>query len=123
VSDERLFTVEEADELIPQIAPMLERLRDARRTILDAGERIEAHAVANGGGSEGKEYWEALRVVRDVAGHLATEGIILRDAESGLIDFPSERDGQPALLCWRLGEDRIGYWHPPETGFSGRRPL
>jgi hypothetical protein len=50
-------------------------------------------------------------------------GIILRDVESGLVDFPAERDGNEVYLCWRLGEDHVGYWHPPETGFAGRRPL
>ena len=48
---------------------------------------------------------------------------ILRDPDSGLVDFASERDGEQIYLCWRLGEERIAFWHPRDTGFMGRRPL
>jgi hypothetical protein len=49
--------------------------------------------------------------------------IVLRDAESGLIDFPARVEHRDVFLCWRLGEDRVAYWHGPESGFAGRRPL
>jgi hypothetical protein len=51
------------------------------------------------------------------------QGVILRDPETGLLDFPTRIDGRDVFLCWRLGEDRVSFWHGPETGFSGRRPL
>jgi len=73
--------------------------------------------------SDGQQYWDALTAMRKRLEGWAEQGIILRDAESGLVDFPSRRDGREVFLCWRLGEDRVGFWHPPETGFSGRRPL
>ena len=50
-------------------------------------------------------------------------GIQVKDVDRGLIDFPAVIDGQDALLCWQLGEPRIAYWHTPEDGFAGRRPL
>lgn len=120
---ERRFTVDEANAMLEDLRPRLVRLREARQVILRSGERVRQGAPTNGGGREGSEYWEAVRVVRTEAEHLSTEGIVLRDAEAGLIDFPAERDGRPVLLCWRLGEDRVGWWHPPDTGFTGRRPL
>jgi hypothetical protein len=120
---ERRFTVDEANALIDGLRPRLEGLRAARRVILRSGRRIRRHAALDGGGSEGSELWRALGTVRREAERLAQEGIILRDAEDGLIDFPSERDGRPVLLCWRLGEDRVAWWHPPDTGFTGRKPL
>ena len=48
---------------------------------------------------------------------------LLRDIEQGLIDFPGTRDGKEVFLCWRMGEDAVNYWHDPDTGFAGRRPL
>jgi hypothetical protein len=77
----------------------------------------------DGGGHEGKEYWEALSTLRKEVESLAAQGILLRDAESGLIDFPARRDGRDVFLCWRLGEDRVEYWHGPESGVAGRQPL
>lgn len=109
--------------MLAQIRSSLERLQEARRVVLSSGERIRKQAVRDGGGREGAGYWEALKVLRTETERLSHEGIVLRDVESGLVDFPAERDGQPIFLCWRLGEDDIGYWHPPDTGFSGRRPL
>ena len=50
-------------------------------------------------------------------------GIVVRDPSSGLIDFPSKREGKVVFLCWRVGEERIAYWHDPESGFAGRKPL
>jgi hypothetical protein len=125
VSDpiERRFTLEEAEAALTDLRPRLERLRDARRLVLSAGERIRKRASRNGGGAEGSAYWEAIRTLRAETEYLAEAGIMLRDAETGLVDFPSERDGETILLCWRLDEDHIGWWHRPETGFPGRQPL
>ena len=50
-------------------------------------------------------------------------GCELKGLDEGLIDFPTERDGRTVYLCWRLGEERIAYWHELDTGFAGRQPL
>lgn len=50
-------------------------------------------------------------------------GIELKGLDEGLVDFPSERDGRPIYLCWRMGEDRIEWWHDIDSGFAGRQPL
>ena len=49
--------------------------------------------------------------------------VVLRDLDRGLVDFPSLRDGREVYLCWQEGEDEIGFWHEPDAGFGGRRPL
>ena len=54
---------------------------------------------------------------------ISRRGIVLRDSESGLLDFPGLVEGEEVFLCWRLGEDRVAWWHGPETGFAGRKPL
>ena len=124
MADERSFTVEEADALLPELRERLERIRDARQAMLREAELVREKVVEDGGGAHaGSEYWEATATLRTEIERLATEGILLRDPETGLVDFPAEREGERVYLCWRLGEDRVGHWHPPDTGFAGRRPL
>jgi hypothetical protein len=120
---ERQFTLEEANSALPALSESLKEIQRAREVIIDGAEHIRRSASLNGGGEVGKEYWEALQTTRRHLEGLTEQGIILRDADSGLVDFPSQRDGRDVFLCWRLGEDRVGFWHPPDTGFSGRRPL
>jgi hypothetical protein len=123
MTDERRFSVEEANALLPGLIEALTEIQQVREIIVAGAEHIRRSASMDGGGAVSQEYWDALRTMRTRLEALAEHGIILRDAESGLVDFPSQREGRDVFLCWRLGEDRVGFWHPPETGFSGRRPL
>jgi hypothetical protein len=124
MTEDRVYTPEEANGLLPQITESLRLIQQARQAILAGSERIRRTAPTNGGGGDvGTEYWEALQGLRREVEGLASQGIVLRDPEEGLIDFPGKVDGQDVFLCWRLGEDRVGYWHTPQSGFSGRRPL
>jgi hypothetical protein len=124
MADERSYTVEEADSMLPELRDRLERIRDARQAMLREAELVREKVVEDGGGAHaGSEYWEATATLRTQIERLATEGILLRDPETGLVDFPAEREGERVYLCWRLGEDRVGHWHPLDTGFAGRRPL
>jgi hypothetical protein len=120
---ERQFTVDEANAALPDLRHTLPALQSAREVVLRAGERIKGAAPKNGGGSEGREYWDALALLRKETERLSGEGIVLRDIDSGLVDFPAEREGRPMFLCWKLGEPEVAYWHPVDTGFTGRRPL
>ena len=122
-AEERLFTVEEADGLIPELAAPLERIRTSRRIVLEGGRAVADSAAANGGGERGKEYWEALARAPQGRRGRPGHGVILRDPETGLIDFPARREGRDVFLCWRLGEERVMFWHSPDTGFGGRKPL
>jgi len=123
MTEERRFSVDEANGLLPQLAKTLEIIQEAHRRILAGAEPFRGQARSNGGGEQSDEYWKAMKTMRAGLDRLFGAGIILRDAETGLIDFPSERDGQEIFLCWRLGEERVGFWHGPESGFTGRRPL
>lgn len=120
---ERRFTVEEANALLEDLRARLARIKDARRALLASGERIRTRAGRNGGGTEGAAFWEATRTLRTELESLAAEGIVLRDAEVGLVDFPAEREGHLVYLCWRVDEDRVSHWHEVDAGFAGRRSL
>ena len=117
------YTADEATAMLPELIPALERMREARQLILSRSELIRANAPSNGGGAPGAEYWQALATLRSEVQALAERDILLRDPETGLLDFPARIDGRDVFLCWRLGEDRVAFWHGPETGFSGRTPV
>ena len=120
---ERTYSVDEANAMLSELEEILPAIREARQVVLRAGERIKEMVASDGGGHEGTEYWNAIRTLRGHVEHLAELGILLRDPETGLVDFPGELDGRPVYLCWRLGETRVGHWHDLESGFAGRRPL
>jgi hypothetical protein len=125
VIHDRHFTLEEANALLPQLEPLLADLRKARDELTDA----EAHyalagaAPGNGGGTSGRQVGEAFLEVRSMLGALEDLGIVLRNIDRGLIDFPAIVEGREVYLCWEEGEDAIGFWHHLDAGFSGRQPI
>ena len=121
--EQRRFTLDEANELLPELRQELARMQEARRVILRSGERVRETVAGNGERTGGQEYQEAAAALREGVERITGQGIILRDVETGLVDFPTEREGRTVYLCWRLGEEHIGFWHPPETGLPGRQPL
>jgi hypothetical protein len=124
MADERLYTVAEADATLPDLRERLERIREARQVILRRAEVVREKVVADVGGADpGPQYRDASNALRTELERLSAENILLRDPETGLVDFPAEREGERVYLCWRLGEDRVANWHPLDTGFVGRRPL
>ena len=120
---ERTYTREEAEAMLPGLRERLERIRSNRQIMLRAAERITGQVASDGGGHFGSDYWAASRGLKEDLERLARDNVLLRDPEAGLIDFPSERDGRPVFLCWRLDEERVGSWHEIEAGFFGRKPL
>jgi hypothetical protein len=121
----RHYSLEEASALLPWVAEQLERLRAARDRLGDVEARAALASIgqANGGGQPGKKVSEGYLELRERMLELREREIVLRDLDRGLIDFPSLRDGEEVYLCWLEGEDEIGFWHEPEAGFAGRRPL
>jgi hypothetical protein len=66
---------------------------------------------------------KALQEARDTLVEIDEIGVQVKDLENGLLDFPCVMEGQTVLLCWKLGEKEIGFWHTTEEGFAGRKPL
>jgi hypothetical protein len=122
VSD-KTYSVEEANELLPTLVPLLTELRDAQRAMAERQDEVIGSATGNGGGSTGKEFLEASQAAGRALAEVNALGIFVRDPEAGLIDFPAERDGEEIFLCWRLGADAVRWWHPIDSGFAGRQPL
>lgn len=120
---ERLFTPEEANALLPTVAPIVESLRDAQRRMEDSHDQVTSAAAGNGGGEPGTAFLEANDRATTMLAQLEGLGIVVRDPSTGLIDFPAEREGEQIYLCWRLGEDSVAWWHPVDTGIAGRQPL
>lgn len=124
MSEDRLYTVDEANAMLPELRERLARIREARQVMLQGAELVRERVAADGGGAAGgREYWEAQAALKAEIERLAEENIVLRDPENGLIDFPGEREGRRVWLCWLFGEDEVGHWHELEAGFVGRRPL
>ena len=121
---ERHFTAEEANRLLPRLDPLLRRLREARDRLTDAElhEALSEAAPGNGGGTSGRHVGEAFLEVRGLLAELSALGLVLRDIDRGLIDFPALIDGREVYLCWQLDEDEVSYWHDLESGFGGRQP-
>lgn len=123
----RLFTVTEANSLIPQVRERLSSIQSHYRFIDKYREAARAAALASeagGGMAGGGGYVMALYEVGKITSEITDLGIQLKDYSRGLIDFPSIRDGEIVLLCWQLGEgDQIEWWHKLEAGFAGRQPL
>ena len=122
---ERHFTIEEANAELERVEPMLIALRTAKTELLDTGAReaLTEASPTNGGGPPGKQVGEAFLQVRRILVELSEAGIVVRDVDRGLIDFPALIDDREVYLCWQLGEERIGFWHDLESGYGGRRPL
>ena len=124
----KLFTVEEANSLLPTVRGIVRRIQRAyaRVEAAQGQARLAAAGAAQGGGGMegGGGYVTSLTDLAEAGGELEALGVQLKDYGRGLIDFPTMRDGRVVLLCWQLGEgDELEWWHDLEAGFAGRQPL
>jgi hypothetical protein len=127
----RLFTVAEANAALPGLAPRVERLRAIRREAQRLHDLLEVLWKRLEDGepvlSIIGERQRALDGLSQEFGRLVDEvdatGVVLRDLDMGLVDFPARARGLPIFLCWRAGEARIAYWHGPTEGYDGRKPI
>jgi hypothetical protein len=121
----RHFTLDEANASIPWVVAKLAALRDARARLTDqqARQALTEGSPTNGGGHPGKQVGEAFVELQNGIAAFDHRGIVLRDLDSGLIDFPAIRDEEEIYLCWIDGETEIGHWHSLDAGYAGRQPL
>jgi hypothetical protein len=129
----RYFTLDEATALLPTVRPLLEQIINLRARLerterdlvsLHWKARTNGHASQEGSFGEGQSARTALMAeINSRLNALRELGVEVKDPATGLIDFPSLREGRTVYLCWRLGEPAIDYWHELDTGFGGRQPL
>ncbi len=127
-SNMKLFTVEEANALLPSVREILQRIQRSRRRLgrYRTKAKLAAEGAEQGGGgmTDGMQYAMILTTFTEEMSELESLGVQLKDFDRGLVDFPSLRDGRVVLLCWQLGEgDELEWWHDVDTGFGGRTPL
>jgi len=117
-----------ANDRVGELRPLLASLKDDRDEIARAQLHLEDLRTA---GSEREaelksaqaEMIVVVRRMEAVVRQIDVWGITLRDIGSGLVDFPALANGRPIWLCWKLGEDDIGWWHEHDAGIAGRKPL
>ena len=128
---DRLFTLDEALTLLPTVRQLLTEIQAAKRDLDQRSAELDRLLGLTGGNGHLAADVASTRQGVHTAGarleSLITEldglGVELKGIEEGLVDFPSEREGRTVLLCYRLGEDTIAWWHDLDTGFPGRQPL
>ncbi len=133
-NEQRIFTLKEAESTRREIEPLLLEAMDSRRKLADTDEklgRIVSRIMVMGGILINTQAAAELRgehdhfvgLVRNALETIQATGCVVKDLDTGLLDFPARIDGEEVYLCWRLGEDRIRYFHRQDEGFSGRRPI
>lgn len=121
----RHYTVAEARALLPQVAGWLAEIRRLQQSLGRADER-NAKLFAEGrdlGGDRINDHLRSLARLRELFDEFRARALQLKDAERGLVDFPSLRGEHEVLLCWEEGEDDIEFWHDLETGYAARERL
>jgi len=129
----RTFTPEEANEALVELRPIVERMVEHRRNLIAAQVQqaeLVTRIAGNGGDMVPSDLHEAADTIQreaaaisDCAERINAAGAEVKSLEEGLLDFPARRGDEIVLLCWKLGEDEIHYWHRVDEGFGGRKPL
>ncbi|HET7377155.1 MAG TPA: DUF2203 domain-containing protein [Anaerolineae bacterium] len=120
------FTPEEANEALPRVRALVAQILTARQKIVTNYPELEPvfnHAVGNGGSKKASDMIVEFKRIEGNAKILQDLGVVLKDLSTGLVDFPSIRDGREVLLCWKYDEASVAYWHDLQSGFAGRQRL
>lgn len=129
---ETLFTIEEAEEVLVRIEPVVRTVAENRRALIHltndlialqedarSARKVEASTLVN----KQTELDFLVKIINDSLEVIEETGAQPKDLDSGLIDFPAILEGKPVLLCWKLGEEGISFYHSYDEGFAGRKPL
>lgn len=128
------FTLDEAQSLLPVLEALLKRAIEARSAGAEVEEQLQelSRRIFLSGGlfvdvesvrKQRSEYDAQMHKLKDSLSEIEAIGVQVKDLDTGLLDFPCLLDGETVLLCWKMGESRIEFWHTLEGGFAGRQPL
>jgi hypothetical protein len=122
----RYFTLQEAQRTLEYIRPMMEEVVEICRGIIadqpEVWPAIE-RAAGNGGNAALSRLTRDFDQLDDLLHRVQATGVLIKDIETGLLDFPALKDGREVYLCWKHGEDTIQYWHETDAGFAGRQRI
>jgi len=130
----RTFTLDQAQMLLPVLESLLKQAIQSKKLIeeVDAEVQETAHRIFMNGGmlvnvihlAQRKAAREkAIQRAKDAVAEIDATGVQVKDLDVGLLDFPCKVEGETVLLCWKLGETKIAFWHDTTTGFAGRKPI
>jgi hypothetical protein len=136
VADEepRIFSLRDAERLRTEIEPILIDAIEARRKLNEIDEelgKLAERAQQSGGllvahdkaARQRLEHNRLAEAIQSALEKIHATGCVVKDLEVGLLDFPARINGEAVYLCWRLGEDRIRFYHAQDEGFAGRKPI
>jgi hypothetical protein len=130
----KTFTLSEAQTVLPVVEALLRRAQAASARATQLGQEMQelSQRIFHSGGMHVNvaqaarrraERDKAAKEMSDTMAEIDEIGVVVKDLDLGLLDFPAMLDGQTVLLCWKLGEREIGFWHLTDEGFAGRKPL
>ena len=129
----KLFTLAEANSLLPTLEPLMRRLQAKRQELREHQQTLEefrARAIRDGGVLPGSEIAQAkgesarlLAENQEGIQQIESRGCVVKDLDHGLVDFLARRGREQVFLCWRLGESEVLFWHGLQEGFAGWKPL
>lgn len=120
------YTAAEANALLPTLRPIVAGMLEARQRIVAAQPELWPmleKAVGNGGSKKAGAVLADFEIIQKAVKAIEGYGLQLKDLNTGLIDFLSQRDGREVWLCWRFDEPSVAHWHDLDAGFAGRQPL
>jgi hypothetical protein len=120
------FTLEEANRVVGQVKFLMKRILEIRREVLEHHPEllpVLQNIGKNGGSRVASQLVDQFRLLESLVGEIQATGALVKDINTGLLDFPSLRDGHEVYLCWQYGEDTIQYWHETNAGYSERKPF
>lgn len=122
----RHFTVAEANAALTVIRPIVDEIQDIRQYVLDHQPEVWPvlqKAAGNGGSRAASLMAQSFDRLDALVHQIMDMGVLIKDINTGLLDFPSIRDGHEVYLCWLYGEEEIAFWHEIDAGFAGREPI
>lgn len=122
----RYFNRDEANAVVRMIRPLLAEIMEIRQVILVRQPEVwpvVEKATGNGGSRAASELAQEFSRLDQLVREIHATGAILKDINTGLVDFLTNRDGRDVYLCWKYGEEDIAFWHEIDGGFGGRSPL
>ena len=122
----RYFTLQEANQTLSAIRPLIDEIQDIRQEILARRPEVWTvveRSAGNGGSQAASKLVEEFERLDVLVHQIQETGVLFKDINLGLLDFPAMKDGREVYLCWKYGEDEIAFWHEIEAGYAGRQPV